>query len=549
MQTKSLFLSCLFLTFALFLPNVLAQNYSQRGLPEGVTTRIGKANDTDRVVIAEFEWKGKKQITFEDIIKEISELPEHMQRQYQSKERLVEYMQLMAESRLILCLAKDKKLNEDPQILQKVKDYRHELIGSKRRSGHPENFQVTPEHLKKLEDYTHQLMVEKLAEIEVDAKVSYTDEDLMSYYEAHKDYYVSEAKVRATCITLKDEDLANKTLKAVKAGRDIIEMAKQLFEEGKLADGPGTAEEDPGNTFFFSRTASLPWSEFINAVFSMKIGEMTDVIFETKVNDETYYLIFRKEEQQPARNQSFDEAKSDVERKVKQNKQRARIIEWITELSEKGRLKTYPERISELSYIGELTLQTPQQIAKKALNSTVLIVMEDTNGQPLSSGSGFFIAQSMIATNLHVVEGVLKGYVKRVGMDKTHRIESIVAMDSRQDLAIIKVSDVDAPALSLGRSDKVQVGESIYVAGNPIGFLEGTFSNGIISGVREFRVESERIQITAPISKGSSGGPVLNSKGEVIGVAVSTITAGQNLNFAIPSNYLKELLNKVKGRR
>ena len=63
--------------------------------------------------------------------------------------------------------------------------------------------------------------------------------------------------------------------------------------------------------------------------------------------------------------------------------------------------------------------------------------------------------------------------------------------------------------------------------------------------MREFQVGNRRIQISAPISKGSSGGPVLNSKGEVIGVAVSFITEGQNLNFAIPSNYLKELLSKV----
>ena len=195
------------------------------------------------------------------------------------------------------------------------------------------------------------------------------------------------------------------------------------------------------------------------------------------------------------------------------------------------------------------TPQTPQQIAKSALASTVLIVMEDQNGQPLNIGSGFFVARDTIATNLHVVEGVFKGYIKRIGIDKTYRIEGIVAMDSRQDLAIIRVSNVDAPALSLGRSDKVQIGESVYVAGNPIGFLEGTFSNGIVSGVREFQVGSERIQITAPISKGSSGGPVLNNKGEVIGVAVSIITAGQNLNFAIPSNYLSELLNKVRGRK
>ena len=193
--------------------------------------------------------------------------------------------------------------------------------------------------------------------------------------------------------------------------------------------------------------------------------------------------------------------------------------------------------------------QTPQQIAKKALNSTVLIVMENANGQPVSSGSGFFVGSGMITTNLHVVEGVFNGYVKRVGTDNKHRIEGIIAMDSRQDLVILKVSDVGAPALSLGKSDKVQVGESVYVAGNPIGFLEGTFSDGIVSGVREFNINSQRIQITAPISKGSSGGPVLNSKGKVIGIAVSTITAGQNLNFAIPSNYLKELLSKAGMQR
>ena len=142
----------------------------------------------------------------------------------------------------------------------------------------------------------------------------------------------------------------------------------------------------------------------------------------------------------------------------------------------------------------------------------------------------------------------LRGYVKQIGKDTMYRVQSIVNRDLRQDLALIKVSDVSSPVLPIGRSDKVQVGESVYVAGNPMGFLEGTFSDGVVSAVREFRVDSKRIQITAPISKGSSGGPVLNSKGEVIGVAVSTITAGQNLNFAIPSGYLSELLNKVKDQ-
>lgn len=492
-----------------------------------------QANGADGTIIAEFEWDGRHRITFEEMMKEIKELPENKQRQYQNKEGLQSYMMLMAESRLILCLAKDQKLNEDPEILKKVRDH---------FSGLPD----TSEYRKKREDYTHQLMVERMVEIEVDAKVSYTDEDLKVYYEEHRSDYVNEVRVRATCITLSDKDFANDVLYAIKAGKDIIEMAKELAEAGRLANGPGTNQDAPGNTYLFSRTTSPRWSKFINAVFDMNIGEMTDVVFETEVNKETYYLIFRKEEYQPARNQTFDEVKRDIERIVVVNKTQTRIIEWIAELSEKAKLETYPENIPQPSYVSEFTtIQTPQQIAKKALTSTVLVIMEDANGQPVSSGSGFFVGRGMIATNLHVVEGVFNGYIKQVGMDKTYRIKGIVAMNSKQDLAVLSVSDVGSPILPLGNSDKLQVGEPVYAVGNPKGYLEGTFTEGIVSGVREFQIGVRRIQISAPISEGNSGGPVLNNKGEVIGVAVSGLTEGQNLNFAIPSNYLKELLSKA----
>jgi len=134
--------------------------------------------------------------------------------------------------------------------------------------------------------------------------------------------------------------------------------------------------------------------------------------------------------------------------------------------------------------------QTAQEVAKKAFGSTVLLVMEDANGQPLSLGSG--------------------------GCSE---------------------------ALSIGNSDAVQVGDSVYAVGNPEG-LEGTFSQGIVSGIRESGGD-RLLQITAPISPGSSGGPVLNEKGEVIGVSVATFRDGQNLNFAVPSAQLKELLSKA----
>lgn len=187
--------------------------------------------------------------------------------------------------------------------------------------------------------------------------------------------------------------------------------------------------------------------------------------------------------------------------------------------------------------------QSPQQIAKKALASTVLLVMEDANGQPLSLGSGFFVRNGQVATNLHVVKGASRGYAKLVGQKTKYDIEGITAVDVQRDLVILKISVPRAQPISLGDSDTVQIGSPIYAVGNPRG-LEGTFSQGIISSIR--KVGTDKIlQLTAPISPGSSGGPVLSDKGQVIGVSVATFRGGQNLNFAIPSNYLKKLMEQI----
>lgn len=128
--------------------------------------------------------------------------------------------------------------------------------------------------------------------------------------------------------------------------------------------------------------------------------------------------------------------------------------------------------------------QTPQEIAKKAFASTVLLIMEDANGKPLTQGSGFFVRDGAIVTNLHVVEGAAKGYAKLVGQEPKFAIEGITAVDGGQDLVILKITTAGSPVLSLGNSDAVQVGETIYAVGNPKG-LEGTFSQGIVSSLRE----------------------------------------------------------------
>jgi hypothetical protein len=167
--------------------------------------------------------------------------------------------------------------------------------------------------------------------------------------------------------------------------------------------------------------------------------------------------------------------------------------------------------------------------------------MSDTNRQPISLGSGFFVADDVIATNMHVISGAASGRAKLIGHSETYDIVGSVGMDEEHDLVALKVAGVRTPGLPLGNGgEAVSVGDEVYAVGNPQG-LEGTLSNGIVSAIRE--VEGQKLlQITAPISPGSSGGPVFDQHGQVIGIAVATFKGGQNLNFAVPASYLAKLL-------
>ena len=188
--------------------------------------------------------------------------------------------------------------------------------------------------------------------------------------------------------------------------------------------------------------------------------------------------------------------------------------------------------------------QTARKIAQNAFPSVVLLVMEDTNGQPVSLGSGFFVKDDIVVTNLHVIESAARGYAKIVGQKPKYEIKGIVGIDTQRDLGLLKIAGVKAPFLTLGDINQVAVGDEVYAIGNPQG-LEGTFSQGIVSSIRQIGSDI-LFQITAPISPGSSGGPVLNALGKVIGIAVATFSGGQNLNFAIPASYLGVLLSEMK---
>lgn len=200
--------------------------------------------------------------------------------------------------------------------------------------------------------------------------------------------------------------------------------------------------------------------------------------------------------------------------------------------------------VLRLPFVSPARGEDAREIAKKSFPSVAMLVMQDDAGQLLALGSGFFVQKDTVATNLHVVAGAARGYAKIVGREPKYDIVGLVASDQQRDLVLLKIKDANAPGLSPGDSGTVAVGDEIFVIGNPQG-LEGTFSKGIVSAVRSIGQDS-LLQITAPISPGSSGGPVLNNEGRVVGVAVATFKEGQNLNFAIPATYLSALMADMK---
>jgi uncharacterized protein (TIGR02145 family) len=183
-----------------------------------------------------------------------------------------------------------------------------------------------------------------------------------------------------------------------------------------------------------------------------------------------------------------------------------------------------------------ITAQDATVIYKNTVSSTVTIETD------IMLGSGFFVSKNVIVTNYHVIKDASEVHCWINNSSTRYKIEGYLAVDKSVDLILLKVTGLDRPAIRIATSS-VSPGQKIYVIGSPKG-LPASISDGIISGLRDFEGH-KLIQITAPISPGSSGGPVLNANGEVIGVSVGQYKDGQNLNFAIPISNLELLLTHM----
>ena len=195
--------------------------------------------------------------------------------------------------------------------------------------------------------------------------------------------------------------------------------------------------------------------------------------------------------------------------------------------------------------IGGLVLAAAAQdflpeLVKRIKPSAVAIETFDAKGNTLSRGSGFFVTPDRIITNRHVIERSSRVEIHLLD-GKKYPVRGVLAVDGEGDLALLQVEVPAGSAVPLPIMRSVPAeGESIVVVGNPYG-LEGSVSNGIVSAVREISGYGKIIQITAPISPGSSGSPVVNMAGQVVGVATLQAEQGQSLNFAVPSERIFQL--------
>lgn len=182
----------------------------------------------------------------------------------------------------------------------------------------------------------------------------------------------------------------------------------------------------------------------------------------------------------------------------------------------------------------------PTQLFQRQADSVVLVAAAHKKKNKGKTGTGFIVREDgLIVTNYHLVNKAKRILVKLKDNHVYSRVE-VVRVDPRYDIALLKIKARGLRPVQLGNSDGLKVGERVMAIGHPLG-LQNTLSDGLISSWREGE-GVKLLQISVPLSSGSSGGPLFNQQGEVVGVTTASLEGGQSLNFAVPINYVKSLV-------
>jgi S1-C subfamily serine protease len=205
-----------------------------------------------------------------------------------------------------------------------------------------------------------------------------------------------------------------------------------------------------------------------------------------------------------------------------------------------GTTRTVTIFFDESQSQGSDTILTATEIAKLMEPRSVILECYDSEDNLIGSGSGFFInSYGHIATNYHIYEDSYKIIVTTSDGSK-YLVNKVVQVDKARDLIIIRISKTNTPYVTLGDSNNIEAGNTVYTYGSPQGIIN-TISDGIISDVNVIVDDYSYIMVTAPISPGSSGGSLIDERGNVIGITTLSRIDSQNMNLAIPIIELKML--------
>jgi S1-C subfamily serine protease len=208
-------------------------------------------------------------------------------------------------------------------------------------------------------------------------------------------------------------------------------------------------------------------------------------------------------------------------------------------------------KITKLTIASLLFIYSPiiatEDISKiiEEINPAVVNIYVSDKGLKTSAGTGFFInPNGYIITNKHIIEKAKTIKIK-IYKQKEEFNAKIIDLDKNYDIALLKIDIYNIPIVKIGNSDSIKTGEEVIAIGNPFG-LQNTVSKGIISSDKREDKGLTFIQTNIDLNPGNSGGPLINLKGEVIGINTSIIKDSKGIGFAVPINAIANLIEKNK---